>query len=284
MDDNRYMIKTLALLLVFSISSSFASGDGDVIYLGGTNSTKSQFGDRLDAFLRDPIKQCKNAIYGEKRVLTLTGEGIGPKHWTESEEASRKFFYDRLKQKGFLRVSHTGDSPLEQLVLERGVRERRKLILEFGDESLAHPMYEGYEYKLMRMITRMGIKPNNCIIVAPQPNVKPELAKGKAEILKAIKVINEIGLCQVVSYDEEKSGKLPLGPDGAQLTSEGYDKWASSAIKGICDTKIFSMQNLIRNGKTEKDSDSVLACINCLEGMPFPGQLPFEPVLNFLSR
>lgn len=255
------------LLAIFA----FAIHAEEVFYFGDSHSTNTNLGRRVEAFLQNPASSCSRATTGTHQVRKLNGVGLDPRHWVSSSSSARNYLYRQLEQSAQVTHAAAGVSGLTQLVRDHGAdNSNRRLVLEFGDNSTGQGMWRGFKDNILRMRDQLGVSARNCLVIAPQPHIKPQLREGKREVLKQLRELNESGECQVVFYDEGSSGPLPL-TDGIHLTGAGYNKWADQAIAGICQSRLFA-----------REQDVVQGCESCMEGMPTAGELPFEGVLRNL--
>ncbi len=245
------ILKFLSILpFILIIGSSQAS---EVLYFGDSHSTGTNLGARILRFLQNPSANgCQSAASGENDVLKLNGNGLDPRHWLSSSSGTRRFLYRALEQRDEVSRAQEGQTPLQRLIVEQGQNPDRRLVMEFGDNSLGGNGPDTFTQNLERMIEQLGVSPENCIVVAPQPNVKPEHRAAKDRILASLREFRDQGKCNVVFYDESSGGRLPL-TDGIHSTPSGYNRWADQATSGICSA------NILR--RTEVDSIS--GCDEC---------------------
>lgn len=254
---------SLYLLFLLPLSAE------EIFYFGDSHSTNTNLGRRVEAFLTQPGASCNRAGPGAHQVHKLNGIGLDPRHWLASSSGGRNYLYRQLEQSRQIPHAPAGVSGLTQLVRDHGANNpNRKLVLEFGDNSTPQGMWSGFKNNILRMRDQLGVSAANCIVIAPQPHIKPQLQTGKQEVLKQLRELARSGECQVVFYDESSSGPLPL-TDGIHLTASGYDKWADQALSGLCQSTLFA-----------QNSDAIQGCENCLEGMPHEAELPFEGVMR----
>jgi hypothetical protein len=228
--------RLITFFFVFSLQAS------EVIYLGDSHSTGTVLGQRLNDFLADPHGQgCSKAAAGRNDVVKLTGVGLDPKHWLSSRDGGKNYLYRQLTPKNFLSRTAAGATPLSELIKMRGQsRPDRKLVLEFGDNSIGDANPEiSFVGNITKMRDQLNVSYDNCVVVAPQPNIQASMREGKKKVLAAMKKIEEQRICQVVYYDQSQSGPLALS-DGIHLTPSGYRAWADQAIAGICRSRLFA--------------------------------------------
>lgn len=265
-------MRTTIITIFLSLGFNAAMA-GEVFYFGSSHSTNTNLGNRVLNFLREPSAKCERSYLDRHSVLKLNGNGLDPRHWLATNNL-RDYLYRQLENKEYLGRPQTANhTPLKQVIYERGVNPQRKLVLEFGDNSTPPNMWNGFKYNLELMISELGVSPQNCMVIAPLSNSKPELQEGKREVLKQLRELRDSGKCQVFFFDDSTTGSLTL-PDGVHPTPSGYNKWADQAEKALCNSSMFSNGPLV----TE---DTARACEQCLEGMPIDRQLrPIEAVMG----
>ena len=222
-------MKILLTILFFSISlSSF----GDVVYyFGDSHSTKTPLGSKLEAFLSSPAQHCEDAVSPTNSVVKLNGNGLDPRHWVSTAAGSTRFIQKVLEQR--VASPKAGLTTLDQLLVDRANNLPEKIVLEFGDNSLPGNLSNSFKTKIIQMIQKLNVSSfRDCLIIAPQPNVKAAYKQAKIKILEDLYQLNQDKICQVVFFDES-NGKLPL-TDGIHTTFNGYKVWANQLIKNIC--------------------------------------------------
>lgn len=234
----------------------------EVFYFGDSHSTGTMLARKLKDFLTNPqANGCATAPSGTHQVYKYNGNGLDPRHWLSTGSNSKNFLYRTLEQRNSVERAGANETALTKLLSSHAANSNRKLVLEFGDNSVAGNNHLSFESNIEKMVAQIGVTPENCIVVAPQPHIKPELREGKQKVLAALKRIQERNICQVVFYDETTGGRLPL-TDGIHSTASGYTRWANQAIAGICASKVFAPQLVT-------PSDSIQGCDDCpLEGLP----------------